>query len=128
MFKIIYEFIHARQFNQDTLLLNIKKSEDSLNAWSLVKSKLNTDRPIKFLQQRYQKLVKSQDLNQKELSLLSVQYNKLPIEKFMIIFPGKSFKTISNLIKKFEAKSIEKDIKESKLDQHIKNSSQSSEF
>ena len=84
MFKVIYEFIRENQLNKEILLLNLKRSEDWKHAWNLVKEKLNTNRSWRYLQLRYQKLIKNQDLNQKELSLLSVQYKNKNINTIYI--------------------------------------------
>lgn len=46
----------------------------------------------------------------------------------MIIFPGKSYETISNLVKHFERKSQEENIKKDKLNQKILSASQENEF
>ena len=46
----------------------------------------------------------------------------------MVIFPGKSYETISMLIHKFEKKNEESEIIASKLDQQIQNLNQNDEF
>lgn len=76
---------------------------------------MNTEREIEFLQLRYRKLVRNQKLNKHELLYFSENYAHIPLEKFLIIFPGKSKHTISKLHEEF----VQKEKKEKELNQMI---------
>ncbi|CAI2362617.1 unnamed protein product [Moneuplotes crassus] len=85
---------------EEELLGNIDCSKDTRNLWICIKNCLHTSRSIYFLQTRYRKLVKNQKLNSKEVALLADKYDIIPIERFMVIFPGKTRETLTNLISK----------------------------
>lgn len=108
MFKILLEFERTNMITLPHLLLDVEHHEDSKRAWEVLKTTMNTDRSIEFLQSRYRRLISNQKLNTKEMALLNDQFDKKSIEEFMIIFPGKSSDTLSMLISKLQKKHEEK--------------------
>ena len=116
LFVIICELISSHSVKEDVLSLDITQSKECKRIWKLIKSKIVTNRNAAFLQMRYLKLTKHQSFSSKDLNLLSFHYDKMSIEKLMIMFPGKSKDTITKMINSFKAKSEETKIKETKLE------------
>lgn len=73
------------------------KNTATKESWELIKARIDTHRSITFLQSRYRKLVRNQELNQHEVLFFTENYNKLPLDEFLIIFPGKSKATLLKL-------------------------------
>jgi len=86
----------------------LEKCEKSRSFWNSIRSHMQTDRKPQYLQERYRKLCSNQKLNQKELSLLSDKYDKTSVDKFRILFPGKSAETLKTLINQFKARDSER--------------------
>jgi hypothetical protein len=99
------------EISSPCLFDKITKNEATKESWIKIKTQMNTERELEFLQLRYRKLVRNQKLNKHELLYFSENYSIIPLEKFIIIFPGKSKHTLSKLIEEF----IAKEQKEKKL-------------
>lgn len=80
-----------------SLFDTIHKNTATKESWDLIKACLDTHRSIIFLQSRYRKLVRNQELNQHELVFFTENCNKLPLDDFLVIFPGKSKATLLKL-------------------------------
>jgi hypothetical protein len=102
----------------------LQVSEETRNSWNVIRSTLKTSRSIDWLQSRYFKLLGNQSLNTKEMSLLSDKYDTIPVEKFRVIFPGKSKETLATLIESFKARATLKaqDFKKLNTNSKTKNS------
>lgn len=84
-----------------------------------IKDKLQTSRSIDFLQSRYYKLLSNQKLNSKEAALLADKYDTVSIDKFMVIFPGKTKETLTSLISELRSKERKRIISEEKAGHEI---------
>lgn len=104
MVSLILDLTRTSPQLQHFILKNMKEEKETQTFWKVIKDRLNTSRSAGFLQSRYMKLLQNQKLNSKEFSLLADKYDEIPIEKFMIIFPGKSELTLRTLIEKLKEK------------------------
>ena len=134
MIKIILDLSRTNDIDRRSLTSNISHNDEAMIAWWMIKNRMDTDRSIDFLQERYQKLISNQKLNSKELSLLhdtvvssskrencsiSIEHHLCDIpslEELMIKFPGKTADTLNLLIEKIKANNEKNLIKENKLD------------
>jgi hypothetical protein len=110
--------------SEHLVISNLQVSEKSKDVWYIIRSMLKTSRSIDWLQSRYFKLLGNQCLNTKEMCLLSDKYDTIPVEKFMVVFPGKSKETLNTLIKSFKARATLKaqDFKKLNTNSKTKNS------
>lgn len=103
-------------------------SQESKEAWSLIKSKMTTDRSIEFLQKRYKKLLSNQKFTAKDLNLFYLTYSKFSMSKLQIIYPGKTEKTLANLIQDFESNAQQQEIKQKKVDLELHSSDNPNQY
>jgi len=92
------------RISPEFLFDSINRNPISKEYWNLIKSELETDRTIGFLQTRYRKLVRNQDLNKHEKLFLLENYKKYTIEDFQSFFPGKTKSTLSTLLRELETR------------------------
>jgi hypothetical protein len=125
MIQVISDLTFMRGVSDNLVKDCIEVSEETRNIWNVIRSMLKTSRSIDWLQSRYFKLLGNQSLNTKEMSLLSDKYDTIPVEKFMIVFPGKSKETLTTLIESFKARATLKaqDFKKLNTNSKTKNSS-----
>lgn len=76
---------------------NIHKNPATRDGWGKIKVTLGTTRSLNFLQSRYRKLIRNQKLNKHEKAYFSENYDKIPLEEFLLIFPGKTKATLEKL-------------------------------
>jgi hypothetical protein len=107
MVKIILELQKSDNISHEEIVRDVAHSDESKHIWTIIKNKLDTDRSIEFLQCRYHKLTSNQRLNSKEMILLSDKYDKVSVDEFMVIFPGKTRDTLQTLVNKMSVKDQE---------------------
>lgn len=81
----------------ELLFDNTNKNPTTKEYWDLIKAEIQTDRNIQFLQSRYRKLLRNQELNRHEKLYLSENFQKYSIQEFQILFPGKTKATLAKL-------------------------------
>jgi hypothetical protein len=121
MFEIILALTASNDVVDNFLTKDLNSNDDIKSMWLTIRSKLGTKRSINFLQARYLKLKQNQRLNTKEMSLLADKYDQIPIQKFMIIFPGKTKETLTQLIETFKTKDIQESQEIKKIDEQVEN-------
>lgn len=104
LIHIILELQKKNQSIKDELNGNIESNKDTRNIWNFIKNILHTSRTLTFLQDRYNRLIRNQKLNTKEMVLMADKYDTISVETFMVIFPGKTVDTLNKLISEFEGK------------------------
>lgn len=121
MFEIILALTTTNDVIDNFLAKDINSNDDVKSLWLTIRKRLGTKRSINFLQARYLKLKQNQALNTKEMSLLADKYDQIPIQKFMIIFPGKTKETLTQLIENFKTKDIQVSQEIKKIDAQVEN-------
>jgi len=96
--NIILTLEASHELDCQTLFDKIHKNTATLESWNKIKSHMNAEREIEFLQLRYRKLIRNQKLNKHELLYFTENYNSIPLDDFQIIFPGKSKSTLNKLL------------------------------
>lgn len=89
----------------ELLFDNINKNSTTKSYWDLVKTGVETDRSLGFLQTRYRKLLRNQELNRHEKLYFEENYTKYTMEEFQILFAGKTKSTLASLKAQLEKKS-----------------------
>lgn len=104
LIQSIFELTSKKEIDKNLLKSSLQLNKEAGDAWNVIRSMLNTNRSIDFLQSRYYKLLSNQSLNTKEMSLLSDKYDAISVDKFMVIFPGKTKETLNTIIKSFKTR------------------------
>ncbi|CAI2361621.1 unnamed protein product [Moneuplotes crassus] len=119
LISIILGLIKENSLIEEELRGSIETNTDTKNVWMFIQNKLHTSRSLDFLQSRYYKLLSNQKLNSKEAALLADKYDTVSIEKFMVIFPGKTRETLTSLISELRSKERKRRISEEKFGHEI---------
>ncbi|CAI2369024.1 unnamed protein product [Moneuplotes crassus] len=98
----------------ELLLDSLKKNPTTNKYWNLIKSDIQIDRSVNFLQTRYRKLLRNQELNRHEKLFFAENYTKYTIEEFQILFSGKTKATLASLKAQQEKRDFE-DLKADKI-------------
>ncbi|CAI2367194.1 unnamed protein product [Moneuplotes crassus] len=103
--KTILTLQQQERIYPELLFDNINKNSTTKSYWDLVKTGVETNRSLGFLQTRYRKLLRNQELNRHEKLYFEENYTKYTIEEFQILFAGKTKSTLVSLKAQLEKKS-----------------------